>query len=171
MSQHIVRFALLQKYVIDRVLEDDGVTGDQYGPFNAEHIKEERERLKQSKVSTHHILLQRHFLGHAKLDKLLTTRLQLLDCKFLGDSDVASLAHCPRFCRSLHQLQAHAKARREAEKEKLAKQASKQKVQARSQIAAAGSKVKETAQKAVPTQKPASDSSSSDDESSSSESD
>ena len=40
----------LQKYVIDRVLEDDGVTGDQYGPYTPETIKEERERLKIDKV-------------------------------------------------------------------------------------------------------------------------
>lgn len=44
----------LQKYVIDRVLEDDGATGDQYGPYAPEHIKEERERLKKQKVRLHH---------------------------------------------------------------------------------------------------------------------
>ena len=60
MCEHVLHFALLQKYVIDRVLEDDGVTGDQYGPFNPEHIKEERERLKQSKVSTCHLLPARN---------------------------------------------------------------------------------------------------------------
>jgi len=37
--------------VIDHILEDDGVTGDQYGPFDAETIKEERQRLKGEKVS------------------------------------------------------------------------------------------------------------------------
>lgn len=46
----------LQKYVIDRVLEDDGATGDQYGPYAPEHIKEERERLKKQKVRLHHTL-------------------------------------------------------------------------------------------------------------------
>ena len=40
----------MQKYVIDRILEDDGVTGDQYGPYDAETIKEERQRLKGEKV-------------------------------------------------------------------------------------------------------------------------
>lgn len=43
----------LQKYVIDRVLEDDGATGDQYGPYAPEHVKEERERLKKQKVGLH----------------------------------------------------------------------------------------------------------------------
>ena len=42
----------LQKYVIDGILEDDGATGDQYGPYDPETIKEERQRLKQRKVTT-----------------------------------------------------------------------------------------------------------------------
>lgn len=47
----------LQKYVIDRLLEDDGATGDQYGPYDADHIKEERERIKRQKVRLHQTLV------------------------------------------------------------------------------------------------------------------
>lgn len=36
--------------MIDRVLEDDGITGDQYGSFAPDHIKEERQRIKQERV-------------------------------------------------------------------------------------------------------------------------
>lgn len=46
----------LQKYVIDRLLEDDGATGDQYGPYDAEHVKEERDRIKRQKVRLRHVL-------------------------------------------------------------------------------------------------------------------
>ncbi|DBA84015.1 hypothetical protein WJX77_008857 [Trebouxia sp. C0004] len=46
----IIAQVALKKYVIDRILEDDGVTGDQYGPYDAETIKEERQRLKGEKA-------------------------------------------------------------------------------------------------------------------------
>ncbi|KAL0047664.1 hypothetical protein WJX82_008800 [Trebouxia sp. C0006] len=103
----IIAQVALKKYVIDRILEDDGVTGDQYGPYDAETIKEERQRLKGEK--------------------------------------------------------ARAKARREAEKEKLAKQASKRK-------ASAVDKFKRSAKKALP-EDSESDDSSDDASSSSSDSD
>ena len=51
---HVTYIMALQKYVIDRILEDDGVTGDQYGPYDEETIKEERQRLKGEKVSRQH---------------------------------------------------------------------------------------------------------------------
>lgn len=40
----------LKKFVIDRVLEDDGAVGDQYGPFEPETIAENREILQRRKV-------------------------------------------------------------------------------------------------------------------------
>lgn len=42
-----VAFKLL---VLDRVLEEDSVTGDAYGPYDAEHVKEERARLRVQKA-------------------------------------------------------------------------------------------------------------------------
>ena len=36
--------------VLDRVLEEDGLTGDQYGPYDPEFVAEERDRLKHRKV-------------------------------------------------------------------------------------------------------------------------
>lgn len=36
--------------VLDRVLEEDGITGDAYGLFEPEFVKEERERVKREKV-------------------------------------------------------------------------------------------------------------------------
>lgn len=39
----------LKKFVIDRVLEDDGAVGDQYGPFEPETIAENREILQRRK--------------------------------------------------------------------------------------------------------------------------
>ena len=50
--------------MIDHILEDDGVTGDQYGPFDAETIKEERQRLKGEKVSGHGMFLPAVPLHH-----------------------------------------------------------------------------------------------------------
>lgn len=40
----------LKKFVIDRLLEDDGAVGDQYGPFEPETIAENREVLQRRKV-------------------------------------------------------------------------------------------------------------------------
>ncbi len=37
-------------FVLDRVLEEDGITGDAYGPYDAEFIQEERERIARDKV-------------------------------------------------------------------------------------------------------------------------
>ncbi|KAK9825802.1 hypothetical protein WJX74_008690 [Apatococcus lobatus] len=39
----------LKKFVIDRILEDDGAVGDQYGPFEPETIVENREVLQRRK--------------------------------------------------------------------------------------------------------------------------
>ncbi len=36
--------------VLDRVLEEDGVTGDAYGPYDPEFVQEERERIAREKV-------------------------------------------------------------------------------------------------------------------------
>ena len=47
---------LLQVLVLDRVLEEDGVTGDAYGPYEAEAVLKERERVAREKVlpPSHH---------------------------------------------------------------------------------------------------------------------
>jgi hypothetical protein len=37
-------------WVLDRVLEEDGVTGDAYGPFEPDFVQEERARIKRDKV-------------------------------------------------------------------------------------------------------------------------
>ncbi len=37
-------------FVLDRLLEEDGVTGDQYGPYDPEFVVSERERLRRDKV-------------------------------------------------------------------------------------------------------------------------
>lgn len=42
-----VAFKLL---VLDRVLEEDSVTGDAYGPYDPDHVKEERARLRVQKA-------------------------------------------------------------------------------------------------------------------------
>ena len=39
-----------QVFVLDRLLEEDGVTGDQYGPYDPEFVVSERERLRRDKV-------------------------------------------------------------------------------------------------------------------------
>lgn len=39
-----------QVFVLDRVLEEDGITGDQYGPYDEEFIAEERDRQQYDKV-------------------------------------------------------------------------------------------------------------------------
>ena len=36
--------------VLDRVLEEDGITGDAYGPYDPEFVQEERERITREKV-------------------------------------------------------------------------------------------------------------------------
>lgn len=136
----------LQKYVIDRVLEDDGITGDQYGSFAPEHIKEERQRLKQERVS-----------------------LYLACCLRVVSSAAAMITvySCYSHQGILCHLQARAKARRQAEKDRLAQQADKKKAQARSQISAAGEKAKKTVQQARPRADPTDSSSESDSDSSS----
>ena len=40
----------LKIFVIDRLLEDDGAVGDQYGPFEPETIAENRDVLRRRKV-------------------------------------------------------------------------------------------------------------------------
>ena len=40
----------LQVFVLDRVLEEDGITGDAYGPYDADIVAEERERVAREKV-------------------------------------------------------------------------------------------------------------------------
>ena len=37
-------------FVLDRLLEEDGVTGDQYGPYDPAFVASERERLREDKV-------------------------------------------------------------------------------------------------------------------------
>lgn len=37
-------------FVLDRVLEEDGITGDAYGPYDADIVAEERERVAREKV-------------------------------------------------------------------------------------------------------------------------
>ncbi len=41
----------LKKFVIDRILEDDGAVGDQYGPFEPETIAENRDVLRRRRVT------------------------------------------------------------------------------------------------------------------------
>ena len=36
--------------MLDRLLEEDGVTGDQYGPYDPAFVASERERLREDKV-------------------------------------------------------------------------------------------------------------------------
>ncbi len=48
---------LAQVFVLDPLLEEDGVTGDQYGPYDPAFVASERERLRDDKVralSRHH---------------------------------------------------------------------------------------------------------------------
>jgi hypothetical protein len=37
-------------FVLDRVLEEDGITGDAYGPYDADFVVEERQRVAREKV-------------------------------------------------------------------------------------------------------------------------
>lgn len=41
-----------QVFVLDPLLEEDGVTGDQYGPYDPAFVASERERLRDDKVRT-----------------------------------------------------------------------------------------------------------------------
>ena len=41
----------LQVLVLDRLLEEDGITGDAYGPYDADFVAEERERVAREKAS------------------------------------------------------------------------------------------------------------------------
>lgn len=41
---------LLQIFVLDRVLEEDGITGDAYGPYDTDFVVEERQRVAREKV-------------------------------------------------------------------------------------------------------------------------
>lgn len=36
--------------MLDRVLEEDGVTGDAYGPYDPDFVEDERERLAEEEV-------------------------------------------------------------------------------------------------------------------------
>ena len=47
-----------QVFVLDRVLEEDGITGDAYGPYDAEFVAEERERAQRDKVGPPQPLLR-----------------------------------------------------------------------------------------------------------------
>lgn len=139
------------------------MTGDQYGPYDPDTIKEERDRLKSQKViavdsmptSVYHKMHTR-----VRTSKLLISAWFCL-CHFGPDS---CLVH---FSFQSHQpltlLQANAKARQQAEKEKLAKQAAKKRSQAQSQVSSGAAKIKNAVQDALP------DSSSSDDSSSDSD--
>lgn len=49
-----------QFLVLDRLLEEDGVTGDAYGPYDPDFVEEERDRLAQDKVHLKPSFLQRH---------------------------------------------------------------------------------------------------------------
>lgn len=40
---------LFKVLVLDRILEEDGITGDAYGPYNPEYIEDERARRKEEK--------------------------------------------------------------------------------------------------------------------------
>ena len=40
----------LQVFVLDRVLEEDGITGDAYGPYDPDLVDEERRRVAREKV-------------------------------------------------------------------------------------------------------------------------
>ena len=48
-----VAFKLL---VLDRVLEEDSVTGDAYGPYDADLVERERKRLRVEKVQPEALL-------------------------------------------------------------------------------------------------------------------
>ncbi len=37
-------------FVLDRVLEEDGITGDAYGPYDPDFVVEERQRVAREKV-------------------------------------------------------------------------------------------------------------------------
>ena len=38
--------------MLDRLIEDDGIRGDEYGDFDKNTVTEERARLKREKVTT-----------------------------------------------------------------------------------------------------------------------
>jgi hypothetical protein len=40
-----------QVFVLDRLIEDDGIRGDEYGDFDKNTVAEERARLKREKVT------------------------------------------------------------------------------------------------------------------------
>lgn len=41
----------LKLFVIDRVIEDDACTGDQYGPFDEATVKANREQLSKERAA------------------------------------------------------------------------------------------------------------------------
>jgi hypothetical protein len=43
-----------QVFVLDRLIEDDGIRGDEYGDFDKNTVAEERARLKREKVTPGH---------------------------------------------------------------------------------------------------------------------
>lgn len=44
-----MKLILLKVFIVDRIIEEDGVKGDQYGPFDLETQKYERKRLLERK--------------------------------------------------------------------------------------------------------------------------
>jgi hypothetical protein len=50
-------FCRLQVFVLDRLIEDDGIRGDEYGEFDKAVVTEERARLKREKVTPVVLLL------------------------------------------------------------------------------------------------------------------
>ena len=42
---------VFQVFVLDRLIEDDGIRGDEYGDFDKNTVAEERARLKREKVT------------------------------------------------------------------------------------------------------------------------
>lgn len=50
-DNHTVTSCASQVFVLDRLIEDDGIRGDEYGDFDKEVVSEERARLKRTKVA------------------------------------------------------------------------------------------------------------------------
>ena len=49
----LLTLPLPQVFVLDRLLEEDGMTGDAYGPYDPEFVAEERQRVAREKVLFH----------------------------------------------------------------------------------------------------------------------
>ena len=50
MGRPEIWLTLLQVFVLDRLLEEDGITGDAYGPYEPAFVAEERQRVAREKV-------------------------------------------------------------------------------------------------------------------------